>query len=71
MGAALLVLGGVLIATAISGTTGSFLAVFLAPGALSITNPVAGTYRSAGGQSAILGPLSTSTPPASSTTTVI
>lgn len=68
-GAVLLVVGGLLVASAITGTTGSLFAVILSPGALQIRNNVAGTFRSAGGQNGgtTITPLSSATPAISST----
>ena len=48
-GAALIVIGGLILISALAGKTGSIIAVFLAPGALNITNPIDGIYRTAQG----------------------
>lgn len=50
LGATLVVVGALILITAISGKTGSILAVLLAPHALTIKKEVTGTYRTIAGE---------------------
>lgn len=52
VGVAALIIGGLLLASTMTGTTGSLLAVFLAPQSLQIRHPVSGTYRTISGNEA-------------------
>ena len=52
IGVAALIIGGLLLTSVITGTTGSVLAVFLAPQSLQIRHAVNGTYRTIAGSEA-------------------